>query len=182
MIDCPVGGTVGPARDGKLLGLVGGAEADVTRARVVLDQLCRRVEHVGQAGAGASLKLAINLPLLVYWQAVSEAISLAAPLNLEPSRLLDIIGDTSGAPAILKFRGGAIAAALAGKQEEGAHFNLDSIRKDMRTMIEEAQAHGWELPVTQTALQCFDKASAQGLGDKDGTQLPAWWVRDVCKT
>src|SRR4051794_18483888 len=43
-VECPVGGTVGPARTGKLIGLAGGEEADVARARPILEQLCRRVE------------------------------------------------------------------------------------------------------------------------------------------
>src|SRR4051812_41724638 len=43
IVDCPVGGTVGPALDGKLLGFVGGEAADVAHAKPVLDQLCRRV-------------------------------------------------------------------------------------------------------------------------------------------
>jgi 3-hydroxyisobutyrate dehydrogenase len=44
-VECPVGGTTGPARQGKLFGFAGGAEADVARARPLLDQLCRRVEQ-----------------------------------------------------------------------------------------------------------------------------------------
>ena len=67
MIDCPVGGTTGPAREGKLFGFVGGEDADVARARPLLDQMCRRAEHVGPVGSGARMKLAINLPLFVYW-------------------------------------------------------------------------------------------------------------------
>ena len=76
LIECPVGGTVGPAMEGKLFGFVGGEASDVERARPILDDLCRRVEHVGAVGAGASVKLAINLPLLVYYQALGEALSL----------------------------------------------------------------------------------------------------------
>ncbi|HEY5896338.1 MAG TPA: NAD(P)-dependent oxidoreductase, partial [Burkholderiales bacterium] len=75
-IECPVGGTVGPAKEGKLFGFVGGDAADVARARPLLEQMCRRFEHVGPVGAGASMKLAINLPLIVYWQALGEALSL----------------------------------------------------------------------------------------------------------
>ena len=47
MVEAPVGGSTGPAKEGKLIGLVGGKEADVARARPVLEKLCRRVEHVG---------------------------------------------------------------------------------------------------------------------------------------
>ncbi|MES2183458.1 MAG: NAD(P)-dependent oxidoreductase [Pseudomonadota bacterium] len=180
MVECPVGGTVGPAREGKLLGMVGGADADVARARPVLEQMCRRVEHVGPNGAGASLKLAINLPLLVFWQSFGEALALAAPLKLDPARLLDIFGETSGAPNALRLRTPVLAEVLAGKPPGGTQFNVDAIRKDLRTMIEEAQGLGYgTLPVTAAALGCFDRASQSGgLGDADSTQLPSWWVEN----
>ena len=180
-VECPVGGTVGPAKEGKLFGFAGGEAADVARARPLLDQLCRRVEHVGPVGAGAAMKLAINLPLLVFWQAFGEALSLCEPLGLDPARLMDIFADTSGGPNVLKVRGPAVAAALAGKDPGGATFNVDSIRKDLRTMLEEARALGRELPVTQRALECFDRAARNGLGAADAATLPASWLRSQAK-
>ena len=177
LIDCPVGGTVGPARDGKLFGFAGGDAADVARARPVLEQMCRRIEHVGPVGAGASLKLAINLPLLVFWQSFGEALSLCAPLGIDPARLLDIFADTSGGPNMLKGRGPAIAAALSGKDIGAPTFDVDSIRKDLRTMIEEAASLGASLPVASRALECFDEAAREGLGARDGIALPVRWAK-----
>ncbi len=177
IVDCPVGGTVGPARDGKLIGFVGGEAADVARAKPVLDQLCRRVEHVGPVGSGARMKLAINLPLLVYWQALGEALLLVKSLGLDPARVVDILSDTSGGPNVLKARGPAIAAALNGKEVTPVTFDVDSIRKDLRTMIEEGEALGADLPVTARALACFDEASRDGLGAQDASTLPARFVR-----
>ncbi len=175
-VECPVGGTVGPAKEGKLLGFAGGEASDVARARLVLDQLCRRIEHVGPVGAGASMKLAINLPLMVYWQALGEALSLCRPLGLEPRRLMDIFADTSGGPNVLKVRGPSIAAQLAG-ETVAATFDLDSMRKDLRTMIAEAKGLGEALPVASRALACFDAASRAGLGGSDASALPAYWLK-----
>ena len=104
-VEAPVGGTVGPAKEGKLLGLVGGTKADVARAMPILEQLCRRIEHVGELGSGSMMKLAVNLPLLVYWQALGEALTICKPLNLPADRLIDILTDTSGAPTAMKGRG-----------------------------------------------------------------------------
>ena len=42
-VECPVGGSTGPARQGKLIGLMGAERADATRARPILEQLCRRL-------------------------------------------------------------------------------------------------------------------------------------------
>ena len=166
LIECPVGGSVGPARDGKLFGFVGGAAADVARAKPLLDQLCRRVEHVGAVGAGAGMKLAINLPLLVFW-----------PLGLDPARLVDIFADTSGGPNVLKGRGPMIVAALQGKDTGPITFDVDGIRKDLRNMIEEAAARGATLPVTSQALECFDDAARDGLGASDAVALPVRWMK-----
>src|SRR4051812_5401683 len=49
-VECPVGGTTGPAAQGKLFGFAGGDVQDLERARELLGQLCRRVEHVGGYG------------------------------------------------------------------------------------------------------------------------------------
>jgi 3-hydroxyisobutyrate dehydrogenase len=174
LVECPVGGTIGPAREGKLFGFAGGDAADVERALPILKQMCRRVEHVGGAGAGASMKLAINLPLLAYWQALGEALSLTRHLNIEPARLMDILADTSGAAGMMKGRAPIIAAALGGK-EPSATSTIDTMRKDLTEMAEEARALGWQAPLTERALECFDYASKQGLGAKDCVMLPVNW-------
>lgn len=177
MIECPVGGTIGPARDGRLFGFVGGAAADVARAKPVLDQMCRRVEHVGPIGAGASMKLAINLPLLVYWQAFGEALVLCRPLGLDAARLVDIFADTSGGPNVLKARGPALAAALQGKGVGPVTVDVDAMRKDLRTMIDEAKSLGTRLPVTESALECYNDAARSGLGKGDIASIPVRWMK-----
>ncbi len=173
-IECPVGGTTGPAKEGKLFGFVGGDAADVARARPVLEQMCRRVEHVGPVGSGARMKLAINLPLLVYWQALGESLSLVRDLQIEPQRLMDILADTSGAATMMKNRAPIIAAALGGK-EPNVTSNVDTMRKDLAEMIAEGRSLGREMPLTERALECFDHAAKQGLGGKDCSMLPVSW-------
>ncbi len=182
LIECPVGGTVGPAKDGKLFGFVGGDAAEVARAQPLLDQLCRRVEHVGPVGAGASMKLAINLPLMVFWQSFGEALSLCAQLGLDPARLVDIFADTSGGPNVLKGRGPMIVAALQGKDTGPITSDVDLMRKDLRTMIEEAASRGMTLPVAASALECFDEAAQEGLNESDAVTLPVRWMKRERKT
>ena len=174
-LECPVGGTTGPARAGTLLGLVGGEAAALERARPVLEALCRRIEHVGPTGAGAAMKLAINLPLLVFYQALGESLSLVRHLGLDPAWLMALYADTSGGANVLKNRGPAIAGTLAGTEPPAVTFDIDSIRKDLRTMVAEAQARGFALPVAAQALAVFDQAGAAGWGARDGTWLPAYW-------
>ncbi len=176
MVECPVGGTTGPARDGRLFGFVGATDADFARARPLLGEMCRRIEHVGPVGAGARMKLAINLPLLVFWQAFGEALALVQPLGLDPKRVIDIFADTSGGPNVLKLRGSVVALALEGKDTGPVGFDVDSIRKDLRTMVAAGEALGVGMPVTAQALECFEQAAAAGFGKRDGTTWPAHWA------
>ena len=175
LLECPVGGTTGPARSGNLLGLVGGDAADLERARPVLALLCRRIEHVGPVGAGAAMKLAINLPLLVFYQALGESIALVRHLGLDPAWLMALFADTSGGANVLKVRGPAIAATLAGAEPGPTTFDIDSIRKDLRTMLAEAESRGFALPVAAQTLAIYDQAGAAGWGQRDGSWLPAFW-------
>ena len=154
----------------------------LARAKPLLDQLCRRVELVGPVGAGASMKLAINLPLMVYWQSLGEALALIEPLGLDPVRVMDIFADTSGGPNVLKSRGTTIAAAMQGKDIGPVNFDLDSMRKDLATMLEEAKSLGATLPVSARALECFDEAAKEGLGGADAMRLPVRWARRAGNT
>jgi 3-hydroxyisobutyrate dehydrogenase len=176
LVECPVGGTTGPAKEGKLFGFVGGDAGDVARARPILEQMCRRFEHVGPVGAGSSFKLAINLPLIVYWQALGEALSLVGHLDVPPERVMDILADTSGAPAMLKNRGPSIAAALGGKENPNPTVTVDTLKKDLAEMVAEAKTLGYDSLVTSGALKAFERASKAGLGSKDCTSLPVAWL------
>jgi 3-hydroxyisobutyrate dehydrogenase len=169
-VESPVGGSVIPAREGKLLAFVGGDHADVQRALPLLRQICRRIEHVGETGAGAAIKLAVNLPMHVYWEALREALILCEPLALDPARLLDIFADTSGAPASLRARARSIVAVMSGRNGP-VDFNIDAIRKDLALMIDEARVAGQTLPVAECALRWFDEASFSGAGHAPAAAL-----------
>ena len=176
-VECPVGGSKAPAREGKLFGLVGGSDADVSRAMPLLEQLCRRIEHVGALGAGATLKLAVNLPLLVYWQALGEALTICKPLKLPPDRLIDILSDTAGAPAAMKGRGAIIARVLSGAPLGETAFGITAAKKDLATAVQFAASIHAELPVAKSALACFEEAEAAGLGEADATTVSVRWTQ-----
>ena len=176
-VECPVGGSKVPAREGKLFGLVGGANADVARAMPLLEQLCRRIEHVGPLGAGATMKLAVNLPLLVYWQALGEALTICKPLKLPADRLIDILSDTAGAPAAMKGRGAIIAKVLGGAPLGETAFGITAAKKDLATAVQFAASIHAELPVAASALSCFEEAEAAGLGEADATTVSVRWTQ-----
>jgi 3-hydroxyisobutyrate dehydrogenase len=179
LVECPVGGTVGPAREGRLIGLAGGDAADFERARPILDAMCRRVDHVGPNGAGAAAKLAVNLPLAVYWEALGEALSLCRDEAVDPARLLDVMMESSGGANALKNRAPKVLAALKEGARPEVGFDIDGIRKDLCTMVEVARSLGVNLPVAARALECYDEAAREGWGDRDGSSLAAYRVHEA---
>lgn len=173
LVECPVGGTIGPAREGRLLGLVGGSAAAVALARPTLTHLCRRIEHAGPVGAGARLKLAVNLPLLVYWQALREAMGLVADLDMTPEQLADLMADTSGACMAVKHRVTDLAALLAGTAEPSLSFEAKGAAKDLSHMVETAAAQGQAMPVTAAARDAFAAAAAGPIAGRDAMTITA---------
>jgi len=174
-VECPVGGSTGPARQGKLLGLMGAEPADAERARPVLDGLCRKVEHCGPVGAGSAMKLAINLPLMVAWQAYGEAFALARAVGWEPKRLLDLFVESNGANNALKHRADMVVALFEGRDPGPTTFSIDNARKDLRTMVEAGTALGADMIATKAALAGFEDAAAHGQGGGDGASLSVYW-------
>jgi 3-hydroxyisobutyrate dehydrogenase len=180
-VECPVGGSTGPARQGKLIGLMGAEPADAARAKPLLEQLCRRLEHCGRVGAGATMKLTINLPLMVYWQALGEALALCRPLGLDPARVIDLLSETSGGPNVLKVRGPALVKLMKGEDPGPVTFTLDNGIKDLRTMLAEGTGRGIEMPLVADTLKCFEEASRHGLGATEGAGNSVYWSTRAAK-
>jgi len=175
-IECPVSGSIPTARAGALVGFAGGEAAGFARAQPLLWQLCRRVEHVGPLGAGARMKLAANLLLAVFWQALGESLLLVDPSAMDPARAIDLLADSNIGAAILRVRASQIVAAMNGDTSGAAAFDVDTMRKDLRYMAQEASAQGSSLPLVNRTLDCFDRASREGSGGVDSVAYPAYWI------
>jgi 3-hydroxyisobutyrate dehydrogenase len=175
-VECPVGGTTAPARQGKLFGFMGAEPGDAALAKPILDQLCRRLEHVGPVGNGALAKFTINMPLMIYYQALGEALAMARPMGLEPERLMDIIADTSGAPTMMKARAPVVAKMLYG-EDPPVTFDLAGCVKDLQSMHAEARTRGLSLPLVQMTLACMEESAAAGLGAKEAAAHAVYWSK-----
>ena len=176
MVECPVGGSTAAARKAQLLGLMGAEPADATRARPILEQLTRRLEHCGPVGSGAAMKLAINLPLMVAWQAYGEAFAIARSVGWEPKRLLDLFVESNGANNALRMRADMIVTMFQGKDPGPATFTIANGLKDLRTMVQTGEALGADMVATKAAMSGFQDAVQHGAGDGDGARMSVYWA------
>ena len=176
-VECPVSGSLIPARAGKLLGLMGAERADAARARPLLEQMCRRVMHAGPVGSGAVLKLAVNLPLMIYWQALGEQLSMCKTLTIDPAELLEFLAETSGAATVLKQRMPGIVAKLKNVPSSQRTFSLDGGIKDVKQMLAEGQKRGLDLPLLTQTLACYEEAKRTVGGGEEVSNVSVYWAR-----
>jgi 3-hydroxyisobutyrate dehydrogenase-like beta-hydroxyacid dehydrogenase len=133
IIDAPVVfGGLG-AREGNLLSLCGGDEADVDRARPVLMAYSRGVEHVGPLGAGQLAKTCNNLLHWIHCVANFETLSIAKRYGLDPQRIREVLMKCPGDNGTLR-------------RWDSTRFTWQE--KDMDFVIQLAQDAGLVLPLT----------------------------------
>ena len=168
-LECPVGGNIVPARSGKLMGLAGGSDAAFESARPLLEKMTRRLEHLGPVGSGAAMKLAINLPLMVYWSALGEALGLALARGVDGALALDILADSSGAIGAAKSRVPPIRDMLLTGDPGPVSLSLTNGIKDMALMVDLARASGAPSTVIEAALAKAEAAAADGWSTRDAS-------------
>ncbi len=122
------------------------------------------------------MKFTVNMPLMIYWQALGEALATSRSLGLDPDRVMDLLSDTSGGPNVLKVRGPAVAKQLKGADAGPVTFDLDSGLKDLRAMLAEGRARGLELPLVERSIACYEEAARQGLGASEVSVVSAYWA------
>ncbi|HTV69436.1 MAG TPA: NAD-binding protein [Rhizobiaceae bacterium] len=136
----------------------------------MLDQLCRRVEHLGPVGTGAQMKLAINLPLALYWQTLGETLVLLNGAGIPAGTAISLIADSSAGPTVLKNRAEVVVKALTDTDQPGT-FDIAGLSKDLNLALRWAAQNNHHLPLSEAAKQSYNRALAEGLGRFDGASL-----------
>jgi len=170
LVDSPVLGTIPSVRDGKLVALMGGRDEDVARATQILAPLTRRVIHMGPSGSGSVMKLAANLGMGTYLQAVAEALALGDRYNLSIPLMLDALMEGAFASPWLKAKTEQFKGAKG-----DTTLDVKSIRKDLMSALATGAAKGVPMPATAGALASASAAVAQGLSDEDCAVIPVFY-------
>jgi 3-hydroxyisobutyrate dehydrogenase-like beta-hydroxyacid dehydrogenase len=162
-LDAPVAGSTGPAENGELIFFVGGDEADLAEAQPLLDVMGKEVHHKGPNGTGTAMKLVNNLMLGQTVAAFSEAVAFGESLGLDKTGVIKSLFAGPTAAPILHFKENKIMK----EDFENADFKVNSIYKDMELASEEAYAHGFALPLSNSVKAMYGLCQQQGKGDYD---------------
>jgi 3-hydroxyisobutyrate dehydrogenase len=148
LIDAPVVYGQQGAREGRLVTLAAGDEADVARARDALGAYSREVYYLGALGAGQVAKAANNLLHWVACVANFEVLTLAKSHGLDAQRLREVLLDCPGQNGTLR---------------NWDHTRFTWPEKDMDIVLALAQARGLALPLAGQVDQLVKGLSAKGV-------------------
>jgi len=163
MLDAPVSGSTAAAEATTLASMVGGSAAALERARPVLEAMTEAHFHLGPAGAGAAMKLAVNVMLAAQTVAIAEALVMAEVAGIGRADAYDVIAAGALASPFVDYK----RDAFLDSDGTPPAFALDLMRKDLRLALEQGAAAG--LPLLGAGASEAAVTLAAGLegGDED---------------
>ncbi|WHT22278.1 2-hydroxy-3-oxopropionate reductase [Crossiella sp. CA-258035] len=166
VLDAPVSGGEKGAVDGSLSIMVGGAAEDFAAALPLFEVLGGTIVHVGQSGAGQTVKAANQLVVGGTYALVAEAIVLLEAAGVDADRGLDVLAGGLAGSRILELKRRSMVA-----REFTPGFRIDLHHKDMGIVLAEARSAEVALPVTGVTAALIAAARGQGYGALDHSAL-----------
>ena len=166
IIDAPVSGGSKGAADGTLTIMAGGSEADLSRARPVLEAMGRHIHHMGPLGSGQAVKAANQLMVAVNLMGVCEAIALVRAAGVDPHRMREVLSSGAARSGVLEAHA---KRYLDGALEGG--FKAALMNKDLGIACSVGRDSRTVQPATNLAQQLMQALCNEGLGDLDSAAL-----------
>jgi glyoxylate/succinic semialdehyde reductase len=161
-LEAPVSGSKKPAIDGHLIILAAGDESLYNEAGPAFTKMGKKWMYLGMTGAGARMKLVVNMAMGTMLNALSEAMALSEKAGLKQQDVLDVMGLGALACPLVAMKGPAMMS-----KNYAPAFPLKHQQKDMRLALALGDQVGQSMPVAAAANEQFKVAKARGHGDED---------------
>lgn len=165
-VDAPVSGGPAGAQNGTLSIMAGGDAAAFAQAQPYFAAMGTTITHVGESGAGQTVKLCNQLICGINIQAICEAIALGRASGVDLQQLRKVLLGGSAASWMLDKLGPAMIEGDA-----SAGFRIDLMLKDLRLVAQQAQETSVPLPATALVTTQYLDARAHGEGSNGNQAL-----------
>jgi 3-hydroxyisobutyrate dehydrogenase len=166
MLDAPISGGSEGAANGTLSIMIGGAAEQVERARPLLQTMGKTITHVGEQGAGQTVKLVNQIIVVGTMLAVGEGLLFAQAGGLDLEKTLAAISQGAAGSWMLSARG---PQAIARDWRPG--FTIDLQQKDLRLALQAADEMGVPVMATSLIFNLYRTLQQQGLGGEGNHAL-----------
>ena len=167
LLDAPVSGGVKRAVDGSLSIMVGGAAADLERARPVLGAMGKTITLCGPAGAGHTLKALNNYLSASGLVAMCEALVVGEAFGLDPGTMVDVFNTSTGKSNATEVKGQQFVVP----RNFVAGFTTSLMAKDLRTAGDVAKHLKLRMPNLEQAVTYWTAADGKLGKGADHTEI-----------
>ncbi|TKW66925.1 MAG: NAD(P)-dependent oxidoreductase [Paracoccus denitrificans] len=165
-VDSPLSGGAPKARTGELTLMLGGDDADIGRARKVLEHVASNITHMGPAGAGQATKLINQVLCGLNFLAVAEATALAEAAGIAVERIPSALRGGRADSAILQEYMPRFAA-----RDYRRTGRIDNMVKDLDGALAVARQTTTPMPLTSACADVHRMLTRAGLGAEDQAAL-----------
>jgi 3-hydroxyisobutyrate dehydrogenase-like beta-hydroxyacid dehydrogenase len=165
-IDAPVSGSVATIAAHQLLVMASGDEDVIKQVIPVFSVFAKKTAYLGKAGAGQSMKLAVNLIVHSLNAAVSEALALATANGIQASDAYDVFEDSVIAAPFVKYKRAAFL-----DPEFAVAMRIDTVLKDLELILGLGRSVGLPLTAASGVHELFTHAQEAGFEAKDMAAL-----------
>ena len=160
--DAPITGSKIAAEGGSLIFMAGGDEAVLAHLEPLFQAMGKQVFHMGETSKGQATKLVMNLQIALIYEGFAEALTLAAKLGVDISRLLPLIQASMVRSGVVDYK-----APFVLKRDFSANFPLRLMFKDIHLALDAAKESRVRLPGLEAVEEVYDLAAEEGQKDLD---------------
>ena len=164
MLDAPLSGSPVTVEQGSASLMIGGDHATFERLEPVLRVIGPKVTYIGGSGQAVTMKLAVNLLLMVEVVAFGEAVALAEKGGVAREVALDAVLKSVTAAPVHGYRGPFI---LEGKMPKVPLADVTLQQKDMLLVLELARKLGSPVPLAAATNEMMNACRGLGLDHND---------------
>jgi 3-hydroxyisobutyrate dehydrogenase-like beta-hydroxyacid dehydrogenase len=167
-ISCPVFGRPDAAEAGRLAVVAAGPADAVSRCKPLFESLGPKVLILGEKPSLANVvKLSGNFLIASVLESLSEAVAFARKSGVDAATLMDFLTSTLFNAPVYKTYGGLIVEGNYDK----VGFALPLGLKDVRLVLQAAEAQSVPMPIASVVRDRFITAMARGNANKDWSAL-----------
>ena len=165
-LDATVGGSSQQARDGDAIVMCGGPIDAFERCSDLLNDIAKRTFHLGPAGSGSRMKLAVNLVLGLNRAVLAEGLAYAESMGLDPAATLEVLKASPAKSAVMTTKGQKMLDSDFEPQARLAQH-----LKDVRVILETGSAAGARLPMSGVHRTLLEELGKAGMSDLDNSAV-----------
>ncbi len=141
-----------------------GDVAAFEKVRPVFEKMARVVHHLGDFGAGSSMKFIHNLLVTIHNCAAGEAFALGKKAGIDPQAIYDVISASVGSSRVFEVRGPMM---VSDDYDTKITAKLQLLLKDIDCISKHAREMACPTPLFSLASDIHFAADAQGYAMSD---------------